>query len=538
MRRVTRSEHIGTHPTSMKHLRCPSVPDVLSRRQRFSAGRGRACGLAAVVAVLLAGAPGCAGEPARAPGWVVVGLDAPPNSLDPRTGSDASAVAILDLVHRGLVRTGPAGEPVPDLAVGWDTPDPVTYRFRIGDARFQDGRPVTAADVAATYASIEQPAFQAARRDGLELIAEVVAETSHVVRFSLREPSATFLGAARLAILPAACAAEADCRIGAGPFRLGRVELDTVEIHATSTADPAPDVPGIRFTISPDSVARALGLARGTIDLVQNAVEPDLLPWLESAGLEVVSTPGSTFHYLGINVRRPELSDPRVRRAIAHAIDREAIVRWVLGGHARLANGLLPPEHWSHAPVPEIGYDPAAARRLLAEAGTAVRVSLKTSTVELRRRIGEAIGAMLGDVGIVADVRPLEWASLYGDVRRGAFDLFALAWFGIRDPDHYHAMLHSEMAPPRGSNRGGFADAEVDALTVAARGPIPRAERRALYDRVAGIVQRDVPYVPLWWVDNVVVKNRRLAGFVPSPGGDLRSLAHASWTAQGRGGRS
>jgi peptide/nickel transport system substrate-binding protein len=464
----------------------------------------------------------------------VVGLDAPPNSLDPRTATDASAVAILDLVHRGLTRTGADGEASPDLAEAWDSVDPVTYRFRLRPALFQDGSPVTARDVAATYASLAEPAFQVARRDGLDAVSEVVAEDEHVVRITLREPSATFLPATKLAILPAACASRPDCRVGAGPFRLGRVALDTVDVSAADTADPMPAIPGIRFAISPDSVARALGLARGTIDLVQNAVEPDLLPWLEENGLEVMSTPGSTFHYLGINLRRPELSDPRVRRAIAHAIDRAAIVRWVLAGRARLANGLFPPEHWSHADVPDLDYDPARARRLLAEAGVdRIELSLKTSTVELRRRIGEVIGAMLGDVGIRADVRPLEWASLYGDVRRGAFDLFALAWFGVQEPDHYYAMLHSTMLPPRGSNRSGFVDAEVDTLTVAARAPIPRSERRALYARVEEIVQRDVPYVPLWWADNVVVKNKRLTGFVPSPAGDLRALAHVRWAPAG-----
>lgn len=479
----------------------------------------------------------CAQAPQRPPGYVVVGLDASPNALDPRMASDASAALILGLVHRGLTTSGPAGEPAPDLAAGWERPDPLTYRFVLRAARFQDGAPVTADDVVATYRSLARPAFRVRQRDGLELIAEVVAEDERTVRFTLSQPSAAFLLATRLAILPAGCAATDECRVGAGPFALAASGVDVVELAAAPIADPAAELPGVAFVISPDSVSRALGLARGTIDLVQNAVEPDLLPWLRAAGLEVVTTPGSTFHYLGFNLRLPELADARVRRAIAHAIDRAAIVEYVLAGNARLANGLFPPEHWAHAEVPAPTYDPALARRLLDEAGAGtVQVTLKTSTVEVRRRIGEAIAAMLAAVGVTVEIRPLEWATLYGDVRRGAFDLFALAWVGIEEPDHYHALLHSEMTPPRGTNRGGYVDAEVDVLTTTARALPGRAERLAAYARVAEIVARDVPWVPLWWVDNVVVKNKRLLGFVPSPSGDLRSLARARWATPGENG--
>ncbi|MEW6270287.1 MAG: ABC transporter substrate-binding protein [Thermodesulfobacteriota bacterium] len=461
----------------------------------------------------------------------MVGLDAAPTSLDPRTASDASSALVTGLVHRGLTSTDAAGEPVPDLALRWESPDPLTWRFHLGEARFQNGEPVRAEDVVATYRSLATPALEARAHEALELVADVAAEDARTVRFTLREPAAAFLYATRLGVLPASCAAGPDCRIGAGPFRLEAAGIDAVRLAASATADPPPALPGILFRISPDSVSRALALARGTIDLVQNAVEPDLLPWLREQGLDVLATPGSTFHYLGLDLRDPVLADPRVRRAIAHAIDREAIVRWVLGGHARPASGLFPPEHWAHTGPDAYGYDPALARRLVAEARIGrPRLTLKTSNVEIRRRIGEVIAAMLGEVGIATEVRPLEWATLYGDVRRGSFDLFALAWVGIEEPDHYHAILHSRMTPPRGSNRGGYADAEVDLLTTKARHITDRDERRALYRRVAEIAHRDLPFVPLWWVDNVVVKNKRLDGFVPSPTGDLRSLAAARWS--------
>lgn len=472
---------------------------------------------------------GCGGEPERLPGEVVVGLDAPPTALDPRLASDASSALIAGLVHRGLTTSDGLGEVAPDLALSWERPDPVTYRFRLGAARFHTGEPVTAADVVATYESLRAPAFAARRHEALELIADVAAEDAHTVRFTLREPTAVFLQATRLRILPARCAATPDCRTGAGPFRIARAQLDSVQLVAAETADPRPTIAGVSFRISLDSTSRALELARGGIDLVQNAVEPDLLPWLRASGLEVIATPSTTFHYLGVDLRNPSLADLRVRRAIAHAIDRPAITRYLLAGYARPANGLFPPEHWAHAPVAAHHYDPALARRLLQGVGP-VRITLKTSTVELRRRIGEAIAAMLGDVGIEVRLRPLEWATLYGDVRRGAFDAYLLAWVGIEEPDHYRSILHSRMVPPHGANRGGFADAEVDALTIAGLRTLDRAERQAIYRRVAELAHDALPFIPLWWVDNVVVKNARLAGFVPSATGDLRSLATARWT--------
>lgn len=483
------------------------------------------------MAFLVTLAVACSTAPERPPGYVVVGLDAAPTSLDPRSATDASSSLVLGLVHRGLTDVGPAGDVVPDLAAGWETPDATTFRFHLGPARFHDGSPVTAADVVATYRSLDLPALRARRHEALDLVADVVAEDRDTVRFDLRRPSPVFLNATRLGIVPSSCAATPDCRIGAGPFRLAAAGLESIELVASGTAARPPRIPGVLFRVSPDGVSRALELARGGIDMVQNAVEPDLLPWLRTSGLDVVATPGSTFHYLGLNVRRAPLDDLRVRRAIAHAIDRQAVVAHVLEGHARPADELFPPEHWAHGGVEPYRYDPALSRRLLAEVGRPVRLTLKVSTIEIRRRIGEVIAAMLGEVGIAVEIRPLEWATLYGDIRRGSFETYLLAWVGIVDPDHYFAILHSSMTPPRGSNRGWFVSAEIDRLTERGRRTVDLRERRRIYREVAWLVHEQVPFVPLWWTHNVVVKSERLAGFEPSPSGDLRWLARARWLA-------
>jgi len=251
---------------------------------------------------------------------------------------------------------------------------------------------------------------------------------------------------------------------------------------------------------------------------------------------------GTTFQYLGLNFADPRLRDPRVRRAIAHAIDRRALVDHLLGGSARAATGLLSPEHWAYTrDVETYEYDPATAKRLLDEAGyrdpdgdgpaVRFRLSYKTSTLDSRRRIGEALQAMLADIGIGLDVRSFEWATFYDDVRRGNFQLYSLAWIGVNDPDFYFALLHSTMVPPRGNNRGRYSDRMIDRLTLEGRQTLDPVKRQEIYGEIQRRTADDLPFIPLWWTDNVVVESDRLCGFVPEPDGSLESLARA-WVRQ------
>lgn len=482
--------------------------------------------LAAALALLSA----CRGEPQAPADFAIVGLEAPPSTLDPRRALDAASAQASDLVFRGLTRPAADGSFEPDLAASW-TREGLEWRFRLRPARFHDGTPVLASDVVATWRSLGSPSMRGLRGTEWDPIASVDAPDDATVRFVLREPHAPFLSTTTIGIVKRSCAEqELDCEVGNGPFRIASRTADGVVLAAAATADPAPSLPGIVLRASPDGASRALGLARGSIDLVQNAVEPELLPWLEGRGLVVEATPGSNFQYLGLNLDVPALRDARVRRAIAAAIDVPAIVAGLLAGHARPAGELLPPGHWAHAGTSAPAHDPALARRLLAEAGaTGLRLQVKTTNVDLRRRVAEAIAADLGDVGIEVEIRPLEWSALYGDVRRGNFEACSLAWVGISDPDLYFGWLHSSMRPPRGNNRGGYGSHVVDRLTAEARRGPDSGRRAELYREVAAEVALDRPFVPLWWTDNVAVHSRRLRGFVPSPSGDLRGLAAAWW---------
>lgn len=432
------------------------------------------------------------------------------------------------------------------LAASWSQPDPVTWVFELRPGvRFHDGMAVTAADVVATYKSVLDRASASPKRAALPSVLAVEADGPSRVRFRLSAPNAAFLEGASIGILPAKLASlprsVSPVLVGCGPYRLERTAGASVVLHAFEDwHGGAITLASIEFRVVPDTVMRTLQLRSGELDLTQNALEPDAVRHLagSASALRVSITPYDAFQYLGINHRHPALADVRVRRAIAFAIDREAIVQHVLAGQAETATGLLPSHQADYEPhVRRFHFDPVRARHLLDTAGFAdpdgdgpqVRLRLRytTSTVELRRRLAEVIAAQLLEVGIGLSIESYEWGTFFDDIASGDFDLYSLAWIGIRDPDLMRVVFHSAMTPPSGSNRGFFASARMDTLTDRGRMETDPQRRRAIYSRVQKLSARTLPYIPLWWPKNVVVMSSRLEGFRPHPAGDLTGLVHA-----------
>jgi peptide/nickel transport system substrate-binding protein len=485
---------------------------------------------------------GACRDPPPPAGGLVVALASDPQSLDPRFGTDANAARLADLLHVGLTRSDGGARRLPELAAGWELADPTTVVFRLrADFRFADGRPVTAADVRATYDAVRDPALASPKRAALAMLSAVEAPEASTVVMRLRAPFAPFLDATGLGILPAERTREpGEVTVGAGPFRLVRAERGERLV-----LEPNPGYPGGPPRLSPlivrtvpDEVVRALELRRGGIQFTQDVPEPEVVEWLGRLPTVAVRRgPGSSFAYLALNLRDRPLQDRRVREALAAALDREALLRLVLGGAGRPASGLLAPEHWAYASASVPGHRSRRAKRLLDQAGfpdpdgagprPRFRLIYKTSNQLIRRRLAEAIQAQLAAVGIAVDVRTYEWGPLYADVRAGNFQMCALSWVGVGDPDLYYLAFHSRMTPPVGYNRGGYRSRVMDRLTEAGRSELDLQRRRAIYARVQRRAAHDLPVVPLWWEDRVVVHDRRLQGFEPAPDGNLRSLAGA-----------
>lgn len=504
-----------------------------------------------MTATLLCGCGVSPSSPSDARGSLSVGIEAAPGALDPRLVADANASRISALVSCALMEPDAQGGYASSLAEDWQRQSDGSWLVRLRrNALFHDGQPVTARDVAATYRSVLDPTLASPKRAALAAVKSVEAVAADRVRFVLLEPDAAFFDGATLGILPAAQASGAlgvDDPIGCGPYRIARRGRDG-EVQLAAFAQwfgGSPTLAAITFRVVPDATMRVLELRHGSLDLVENALEPDAVAYLarNQSRVRVVTGPYDAVQYLGFNHRNPFLRDVRVRRAIAYAIDREAIVAHVLRGQATVASGMLPPHHWAfEGNVRRYDYDPTRARRLLDRAGLAdpdadgpqarFHLRYRTSTVELRRRIAEVLAAQLAEVGIALDIESNEWGTFFDDVRRGDFDLYALAWIGIRDPDLMRVAFHSQMTAPAGANRGFFADTAIDRLAVRARRATATEQRKRLYARLQRRSAARLPYVFLWWPLNVTVLSARVEGFEPATSGDLGGLAFAHLAAQ------
>ncbi|WP_448506426.1 ABC transporter substrate-binding protein [Immundisolibacter sp.] len=494
----------------------------------MAAGRHmRQRGPAALLCLLLAG---CGPQVAPKPHPLRVGLAQPVLDIDPRRAADAASARLARLIYSRLVDLDADYRPRP-AAADWQSLDALHYRLTLREPRphFTDGAPLTAADVVATYRAVLGVGAAAGGasplRSELGALLAVDEAAAGQIDFTLSRPDPLFPARLTLGIVPARCAApaaptERPCHYdGSGPFALQDVSADRVRLVRRR------DGVQVEFQVVPDPTVRVLMLLRGELDLLQNDLPPELLAYLAGRpGVQLSRAPGSSYHYLGFNLSDPVTGDLRVRQAVAHAIDREAIVSHLLAGAARLAGSVLPPGHYAAARLPDHPHDPALARRLLAQAGHEhPRLTYKTSTDPVRLRIATAIQAQLAAVGIRVRVQSNEWGSFFGDIRAGRFQLYSLSWVGITQPDVLRQLFHSASLPPAGANRGRFVSPPVDALLDTAA-QAQGADQIDLYRQAQLAIHAQLPYVPLWYEDNVAVARAGLRGYALRPDGAWDAL--------------
>jgi peptide/nickel transport system substrate-binding protein len=473
---------------------------------------------------------------------LVMIIESSPSNLDPRVGTDAQSERIDELIFDSLVHRDEHFNMVPWVAEKWEVPDPQTYIFHLHQGiRFHDGRALTSRDVKWTLDSLRDGSLISLKATTYKLVDHVDAPDDSTVIIHLSEPDGTLLynlSNGAFGIVPYGSDKQFNRNpIGSGPFRFVSLDPDSQVILQRNDNywGQHAQVEHVRLAIVPDITTRALELRKGSADISPSgSLSADMVGTLRrERNLEVEQKPGTVLSYIAFNLRDPILKNVRVRQALAYGIDRGIMLHYLFGGQGRLADSVLPPQHWAYSgDVAHYAYDPDKANAVLESAGyrrgkdgMRFHLTMKTSTEETTRLLAAVLQEQLRKIGIALDIRSFEFATFYADVTKGSFQLYSLRWIGgNEDPDIFYYAFHSSSFPPKHANRSYYANLEMDRLIEAGRSTVDQEKRKQIYAQVQQILARDLPYINLWYFDNVVVHSTRVKNLQVNAAGNYNFL--------------
>lgn len=451
---------------------------------------------------------------------IVFAIAQAPLNLDPRYATDAGSERINRLLYRALVDFDAQSKPIPQLA-SWQKVSTTQYRFTLinSPAQFHNGMMLTTQDIVATYQSIMKMK-DSAHTEEFANVAQIVALDNRTVDFYLRQPDAQFAAKLIIGILPASLIAAghdfSHTPVGSGPLKL-------VSWNHQLILERRYDQQRISLVEVKDPTVRVLKLLRGEVDLLQGDLQPELVKYLQTKSQLVIKTSvGSNFSYLGFNCKDAQLQNLLVRRAVAHAIDRVAIIKLALVSASREAAAILPPEHYTNqnaSALTSYDYNPALSKELLLKAGVKLPLKLvyKTSTDAQRMRLATIMQAQMAPAGIELEIRSLDWGTFFEDVKEGQFQLYGLTWVGIKTPEIYAKSFATNNMPPHGFNRGHYSDDLLDQLLA-----------KEDWQGVTARVHQQLPYVPLWYEGQFAAMAKNITNYSPKPDGNWDDLATIS----------
>ena len=499
-------------------------------------------------------AQGAAGE--RAYGDTLIrGLAANISGLIPNIIGDKYSHDAVSLIYSGLITHDKDTNIIPDLAESWNlAPDcrEATFKLR-KNVKWHDGKPFTADDVVFTHQLMTHPKTPSPYKDDFEDVTSVEALDAHNVRVKYKAPFANALYIWGQSMLPKhllekyvqegnlkEAPQNSTSPVGTGPYRFQEFRSDEKFVV---TANPEyyagrPYISRVVYRIIPSQATmflelKAKGVDQADLTALQYQRQTDYPAF--KAGYNKYRYAANVYTYLGLNHKDPRFADRRVRHAFAHAINKKDLLEGVRLGMGREATGPYKPDTWVYNPnVRTYAYDPARAKKLLAEAGWTTKnadgVLVKDGqpfTFELLvsqgsdegRKTAELIQAQLRDIGVVAELRVMEWAALLkGHIKKRTFAAALLAWGVGLDPDQY-SIWHSSQVGPDELNFVSYKNADVDALLVRGRRTCQQSERKKIYDRIQEILADDQPLVFLFFRDIMPAVASRVQGIVPGPVG-------------------
>lgn len=482
-------------------------------------------------------------EPVRG-GTLRLGFSADPGGFDPAQGPSGMSHVVIEQIYSTLMSVDENALPYPDLAKSYEmSEDGLQYTFHLREGvTFHNGDPLTAEDVKFTFDRLRDPDSGYSYQSQVETIEDVEAVDDLTVVFKLSRPTGPFLTYMAFpgsSIVPKALLESGHNLnaepIGSGPFKFVSYQPRSMirfERNENFYEAGKPYFDGMEFHLIADVTALTNAVLSGTINFSNEIPPRDWQRVKDAEGIVGLTLEGSRFYWLLPNNETPPMDNPLVRQAIAHAIDRSAIVAGTFYGQAvPFKGGVIPEWNWAHADIDYFseGADPERARELLSEAGypEGFETSLTmASSFPAMVSMAPIIQANLAAVGIRVQVSTMEipryWDEVWGPSN---FGMTAMYWVSpLADPDDF---VYNNYACGTGINVQKSCNAEMDALLEEAKSGTTEKERKEVYRRQQELTLEQMPIVPLVNSYILTAHTDALKNYKPMRTGFLKTLKDA-----------
>lgn len=484
-------------------------------------------------------------------GTLIFGRQGDSVSLDPANVTDGESLRVTRQVYDALLDYSEKDTSIrPALATSWEnSADGLTWTFKLRkNVKFHDGTPFNAEAVKFNFdrwRDKSNPYHQGEFEywvgmfggfPGVVKSVDVVDE--YTVKFVLERPVAPFL--ANLAMSPFSIASPTAIKkygeeygnhpVGTGPFKFVRWDRgDKIVLEANKDYwDGKPYLDKVIFRTIPENSARLMELQSGSIDLIDGVNPDDVALAKADKNLQIFLRPSFNIGYLAMNMEKKPFDNVKVRQAVAMAINKAGIVKAFYAGLAEPAKNPMPPSLWGYNnKVKDWPYDPAKAKKLLAEAGFPNGFSTTLWAMPVARpympqpqKIGEAIQADLAKIGIKATITSFDWGTYLDKTSNGEHDMALLGWTGDNgDPDNFlYVLLDKDNAvKPNANNISFYRSEQVHKLLIEAQTVADMKKRTALYEKAQEIIHNDVPMVTLVHSTPPLAGRKYVKGFIPHP---------------------
>jgi len=502
---------------------------------------------ALVLAPLLARGAFAQTESPVSGGVLKLAFSADPAGFDPAMGPSGMSHVVIEQVYSTLMSLDPDAVPYPDLAESFEaSADGLEYTFHLRKGvKFHNGDELTAEDVKFTFDRLRAPGSGYSYGSQVETIKDVAVVDSHTVKFTLSVltgPFLTYMAFPGSSIVPKKLVeAKHDLNaqpIGSGPFKFVSYQprsMVTFEKNKDFYEDGKPYFDGLEFHLIADVTALTNAVLSGTVDFTNEVPPKDWKTISATPGLTGQALEGSRFYWLLPNNKTAPLDNPKVRQAIAHALDRQAIAAAAFFGQATpILGGVIPEWNWAYAGLKVFNPrgDVVKAKALLAEAGFAdgFETSLTmASSFPAMVAMAPVIQANLAAIGIKAKISTMEiprfWDEVWGPSK---FDMTAMYWVSpLADPDDF---VFNNYACNMPINVQKSCSKPMDALLQEAKSAATSDARKAAYLRQQELSLEEMPIVPLVNAWILTAHTDRLKNYKPMRTGFLKTLKD-SWLA-------